>query len=243
MTRTDELLRAQLVDAVMARVEDEPVPTASRAFLAAVRQRAPIQAFTAFATAGRLATLRTRPVPLATRMRAAALALGVGGMLATSGAVALASVAGVAQQVAGHLGGAPVLEPARPTTTPVPSPTARRSEPPTLIIAPAEPGGSEPAHPTPVASPSPSPSPVPTPWRAARPTATPELGGGSGDDESRATPQPTATSGQDDAGDESPDGQATATPEPTATPPSTEGATAGDSSAPDSAPQGVSTGD
>ena len=241
MTRIDELLRARLVDAVMARVEDEPVPTAGRAFLAAVRQRAPIQAFTAFATAGRLATLRTRPVPLVTRMRAAALALGVGGMLATSGAVALAGVAGVAQQVAGHLGGAPVLEPAGPTTTPSPSPTARPSESPVLIVASAEPGRSEPADPTRAASPS--PSPVPRPWRAARPTATPELDGGSGDDESRATPQPTATPGQGDAGDESPDRQATATPELTATPPSTEGATAGDSSAPDSAPQGVSTGD
>lgn len=215
MTRTVDAQRRRLVDDVMARVEAEPVPTAGRAFVRAVRRGAPVQAFAALATAWRLATLRTRPVPLLTRVRAAALALGVGGVLATSSAVALASVASVAQQVAVRLGETPRLEPVR-SATPSLSASDQPSARPFEVSPSSLPDGSELPRPRWTAPASPTPAPD----RTARPTTRPGQGGdGSGDGGSASTPRPTATSGGGDgSGDGGSDGRETASPTPTARP-------------------------
>ncbi|MHB8958282.1 MAG: hypothetical protein ACYDAN_01485 [Candidatus Limnocylindrales bacterium] len=238
MNGNDERLSAWLPDAVMTRVEAEPVPTASRAFVAALCRRAPIDAFTALATAWRLATLRTRPVPLVTRVRAAALALGVGGVLATSSAVALAGVANVARQVVSQPSRAPQLEPARPTESPAGSLAPAPSAPPVLIVTPVDGDGLERPHPLPDAT----ATPTPTPNRTARPTTRPDQGvDGSGGGSGGSTPRPIATpGGHDGSGDDGSGTRATPTPAPSSSPAPQPGDSApdGGSSSGDSASSG-----
>ena len=216
MNGNDEHLGAWLPDTVMTRVEAEPVPTASRAFVAALRQRAPIDAFTALATAWRLATLRTRPVPLVARVRAAALALGVGGVLATSGAVALAGVANVAREVASQPSRAPQLEPARPAASPADSLAPVPSASPVLVITHVDGDGLE----RPLPRPDATATPTPTSERAARPTTRPDQGGeSSGDGIEGGTPRPTATpDSHDGSGDGGSDTGGSPTPAPSSSP-------------------------
>jgi hypothetical protein len=104
---------AEFAARVMAGIAREARPTPARSFTAAVRRGAPSDAAASIVTAWRLATLR-RPVALGARVRALALALGVTGALATSGGLALASVAGIAAQVADRITGSAVDAPEHP---------------------------------------------------------------------------------------------------------------------------------
>jgi len=189
-----DVRRAGILHSVMTRVATEPRPTPSRAFLAALRRGSPTDAFTALATAWRLATLRDRPIALGARVRAAGLALGVGGLLASSGAVAIASVAGVANDVATRLSGPSQIEPERPAPMPSASPSAH----PVLAMPhDAEPSATpslRAATPEPSSSTSASPKPARTP----RPTSKPHDSGGD-QGGSDGTPRPTArpSSGED----------------------------------------------
>lgn len=239
MSGNNEHPDTSLPDAVMLRVGAEPVPSASRAFAAAACRGAPVDAFTALATAWRLATLRTRPVPGATRIRAAALALGAGGLLATSSAVALAGVVNVARQVASQPSRAPQLEPARPTERPAGSWAPEPSAPPVLVITRDDGDGLERPHPRQVAAAT--PTPAPTPDSTARPTTRSDQGGdGSGDSSGAGTPRPTATpGGLDGSGDGGPDTRATPTPAPSSSPaPEPSDGADGGSSSSDSASSG-----
>ncbi len=236
MSGNDGRPGAWLPDAVMTRVRTDPVPSANRAFVAAVRRWAPVDAFTALATAWRLATLRSRPVPLVTRVRAAALALGMGAVLATSSAVALAGVANVARQVASLPSRTPQLEPARPAESPAGSLAPEPSAPPVLVITHGD--GLERPHPRTVAT----ATPTPTPERTAGPTTRPDQGGdSSGDDSGDSTPRPTVTpDGHDGSGDSGSDIRATTTPiaSSSPTPQPSDSAPDGGSSSGDSASSG-----
>ena len=240
---TDGALRASILHTVAVRVAAEPRPTPSRAFLAAVRRLAPTDAAAALLTAWRLATLRGRPIALGVRVRAAGLALGVGGLLATSGAVALASVAGVANDVVVRLNTPAQVEPTRPAPASTASPSAHPVVAPPTHEAPNAapvPSPSISAAPSPAAiGPSPSASPSPRPTHSPRPTSTPRDSGGQHG--SGGTPRPTAPptdggweggDGGDPGGSGGGDGggpHATRSPEPTDTPEpvQSEGATGG----------------
>jgi len=227
----DDALRASILHTVAIRVAAEPRPTPSRAFLAAARRLAPMDAWAALLTAWRLATLRDRPIALGARVRAAGLALGVGGLLATSGAVALASVAGVATDVAARLSTPAQAEPTRPEPTLTASPSARPVlAPPTHEAPHASPAPSPmfEASPSPsVVGPSPSASPSPKPTHTPRPTGTPRDGGDQHGSGGGPRPTPRPSDGGRDGGDGTDPGgagggdggaRATRSPEPTDTP-------------------------
>jgi hypothetical protein len=119
-------IRPDLVARVMTRVALEPRPTPARSLAAALRRGSFREAVTSVATAWRLGTMRGRPVALGVRVRSLALAVGVTGMLAMSGAIAFASVASAARHVVeqtrpGALHVSPVPA-ASPTTIPSWSP-------------------------------------------------------------------------------------------------------------------------
>jgi len=219
MSTFDDRLRASMIHTAMTRVATEPRPTPFRAFTAAVRHGAPGDALVALATAWRLATLRDRPIALGVRIRAATLAIGVGGLLATSGAVALASVAGVAGHVATQLGAPPQTDSQRPAPSSAPSP----SPSPRPVVAPPPRSVSSPAPSHAASSPSPSPSPSPKPSRTPRPTRRPG-GSNGGHDGSGGKPRPTSSPGGRDHGGDSGGGQGgtghhgTPSPEPSETP-------------------------
>jgi hypothetical protein len=214
----DDGLRASVVHSVMTRIATEPRPTPYGAFVAAVRRGAPRDALGSVATAWHLATLRDRPIALGARVRAAGLALGVGGLLASSGAVALASVAGVAGEVAAHLSSPAQLEPERP------APASDEAAPrPVMVLPSDEPSSLAPSRP--IEEPTPSPTAPQRPSRTPRPTDA-VRGTDTGDDGHDATPRPTSDSGGGDSGGGDPGdtgARATQTPEPSDTPEGTTG--------------------
>jgi uncharacterized membrane protein YgcG len=181
----DDGLRAGILHTVVTRVAVEPRPTPSRAFVAALRRASVRDAFCALATAWHLATLRDRPVAFGARVRAAGLAIGVGGLLASSGAVALASVAGVAGEMAAHLSTPALVEPERP------APRFTASPRPRPAVAP--PAGHASASPVPAqAEPNPAATPSPKPTRSPRPTSAPG-DTGDGHDGAGGAPRPTTS--------------------------------------------------
>lgn len=193
-----------LLDAVMTQVAAGPRPTPARAFAEAARRGHPRDALAALATAWRLATLRSMRVPVRTRVQAAALALGVGGAMAMSGAVALASVANVAQQAVLHFAAPVRTAPASPGPTPgAPAPPTAR---PVVVLLPPDAREDVPPHPRPAASSATSavrPSPTAAPTTSAVVSADPAK---SGEDQpgTNPTPRPSATptpSSRDGGGD------------------------------------------
>jgi hypothetical protein len=133
-------IRPDLVARVMAGVAREPRPTPARALAAALRHGAAREAMASVATAWRLGTMRGRRVAPAVRARSLVLAVGVTGMLATSGVIAFASVADAARHVVGQAGLGeihhPAAAPAAPTTTPFGSPSPLPAAAPLVRVPP-----------------------------------------------------------------------------------------------------------
>jgi hypothetical protein len=121
-------------DRVMARVAEEPTPSPGRVFVRSLRRLAVRDAFTALATAWRLATEPAAPVAASARASAAALFLSVVVLIGLGGAFVTSGVLGVL--------GPDGLPPA-PAATPA------------VTVAPT-------ASPTPTPAPTPTPTPAPT---------------------------------------------------------------------------------
>ncbi len=205
MTRPVQVPDQRLARNVMARVASEPRPTPSRSFAAAVRRAAPRDALVVVSTAWRLATMRGLAVPAGARMRSLALALGVSGVLATSGSIALASVADVARHVVEQVGVQHPVAPPRgdpaPAAAPTPSvtPTAATPQTPPLVDQPAssERGGDGRLRPSGSAT---DPSPTPTPARGAPHDGGRHAGSGDGPGDANAGQGDGTTAGQGDNG-------------------------------------------
>lgn len=122
MTPHDTVTPNPLADAVMARLADEPIPTPTRAAADAVGRGDLGAAVRASGAGWRLATHRAGPATFGMRVRGAALALGVSGLLASSGAIAFAGMATVAYHAVEQVGlVAPAATPQQdaPAATPV----------------------------------------------------------------------------------------------------------------------------